>query len=365
MKLTKLSLLLLFIVIICAMSIRSIQDLGRASAAASSIKKSPIVDTFVVSGRPTETNSQDRFLRVGYDEDGGRQEERILLKFDLPLAEIPVGSTINAATLSLYLKGVTRNDEPMNVTVSQIPNNWSQDINWNQHIELFINPETSATSTIDLSPDLHVWNITDLVRKWSTDANRSQNLSLILVSNKTSGQHERAFWANDCKDNEKNNCNGKLPKLEIFFEAPTPVPPTPIPTPTPGVIISLSQSSSDHIGKDQELVYTIAYQNNGIAPLSDVLISNKIPDGIENPYTDNNDIGRVIGDVFVWNIGVLTSSQSGQITYTVTGMTNSENFIIQNEGAIVVWSYAGYIYGQRSNAVFNPSKDVYIPIIIQ
>ncbi len=85
-----------------------------------------IADTYVVSGLATQSFGQNRTMRIGYDQFGGYQIERSLIKF-LPNS-IPVGSQVTSARLWLNLSGSTKDDAPLTIEAYQRPQSVGQEI---------------------------------------------------------------------------------------------------------------------------------------------------------------------------------------------------------------------------------------------
>lgn len=124
---------------------------------------------------------------------------------------------------------------------------------------------------------------------------------------------------------------GGTPLDEVYHSnVPTPEP---TPTPTPGVdYIRLSSEPSAELQSGQQLLYRIDYKN-GTFPLSNVVITNTVPDGVvlvpdsEQPLPDNIEKFAQDGAVLTWKVkGDLAVNQSGTLSYQVafptpTGLT--------------------------------------------
>ena len=72
------------------------------------IDLTPVIDTYVTSGQPTQSWSSERGLWVGFNESQSLGIRRTFLKFDL--STIPEGSQIHEANLVLNLGAATTGD---------------------------------------------------------------------------------------------------------------------------------------------------------------------------------------------------------------------------------------------------------------
>ncbi len=98
------------------------------AAQADMVMLSPIADAYVDSTNPASAFGQDVFLISGFDANTDRRTQPFL-KFDLSL--IPPGSTINEATLKLYLKSMT-GKSPTEVEIFRATSDWDeQTLSWN------------------------------------------------------------------------------------------------------------------------------------------------------------------------------------------------------------------------------------------
>jgi len=84
--------------------------------------------------------------------------------------------------------------------------------------------------------------------------------------------------------------------------------------------ISLSKSASTiaSVTEGQSVTYTISYQNNGSASLSNVVITDSLVAGLN--YSSSSNSGSFNGSTrkVTWNIGSLSVGQSGSVTVTIT-----------------------------------------------
>ena len=146
--------------------------LGGATAAeftapTATIEKTPVADTYVASGRPDTAPSAPNLniFWLGHNQSNGFGIERALLKFTISAQEIPLGSTIQSAKLILTLSGTTKNDGPMNVTVSRIlTDQWNENLTWNTHAQLPVDGTNSSTIAVGRDFKQYEWQITNLVK---------------------------------------------------------------------------------------------------------------------------------------------------------------------------------------------------------
>lgn len=258
----------------------------------------PVADTYVASGRPTQSQPADlRVLWVGYNQVDSYGKERGLLQFDL--TTLPAHSIITSARLSLYLSRANpANDAPMTIQISRVTGAWGETITWQQHEQLTRLTEGAATTTVGAQSGWYHWDLRDLVQGWLIDPARGQTLGLLLTGDEGGAPRERAFWSKNCKAAECDPSPGKRPQLVIEWQAPTPTPtltatatPLPLPTatptlrpsptptllPTPGMQwVRLVNEPQSAIAPGEVVTYTISYQN-GPYPLRDVQIVNPLP----------------------------------------------------------------------------------------
>ena len=104
---------------------------------------------------------------------------------------------------------------------------------------------------------------------------------------------------------------------------PTPTPTlTPTPTPTPGLVIAIQNSPRHWIAPGGEVAYTITYQNQAPAQLTNVVITNRIPNAVELVAGSvrasqgvSSTTGSKAGDLISWQLGVLGAGASGEVSY--------------------------------------------------
>lgn len=106
---------------------------------------------------------------------------------------------------------------------------------------------------------------------------------------------------------------------------PTPTPTlTPTPTPTPGVSIALESNPQHWIAPGQEVDYLITYQNKAPTQVTDVVITNRIPNAVElvagsirTTQGISTTTGNNAGDLISWQLGTVGSGVTGQVSYRV------------------------------------------------
>lgn len=104
---------------------------------------------------------------------------------------------------------------------------------------------------------------------------------------------------------------------------PTPTV-TPTPTPTPGVSIAMQSNPSTWIAPGEEVGYLITYQNLAPSQVTDVVITNRIPNAVElvagsirTSQGISSTTGGNAGDVISWQLGTIGGGTSGQVSYRV------------------------------------------------
>lgn len=104
---------------------------------------------------------------------------------------------------------------------------------------------------------------------------------------------------------------------------PTPTPTaTPTPTPTPGLVIALQNGPRHWIAPGSEVAYTITYQNQAPSQLTNVIITNRIPNFVElvdgsvrTSQGNFSSTGNKAGDVITWQVGAVGAGASGEVSY--------------------------------------------------
>jgi len=338
----------------------------------------PVADTYVASGRPEQRRPDLGVIWVGYDEATGFQIQRSLLKFDL--SAIPPDSTVVSATLSLYLAGTTPDDDPMTVAAYRLLGDFAEDINWNEHLALPIDPARPATTAVGTDLTWHQWNVREMVRAWRADPNRTPFLGMRLDGDETPGQHERSFWSTECPELECGVPPGLRPVLEIAYSIPTPTPtatptntptPTLTPTPTPGVrTLDLESEPSGVIQPDEALTYTLSYAN-GAFPLESAVISLSVQSGLQPLVVSNG--GTVITQTMAvtqanppfvvnWPRGALDPGATGAVFARVQNVDVPTDTVISTVGSIA-WQFNGQPDRLFSNTALNNSRNaLYIPV---
>ncbi len=277
-------------------------------ALADQTKLTPETDTYVASGRPTTNFALDEAIWVGYNQTGGYQAERSLLRFNPTI--VPAGNKIISARLWLYLSGTTRNDTPLTIQAYRVRSPWAESITWNQHLALTVDGSPAASTSVPAVLGWYAWDVTAALQAWS-DQRDTADFSLLLRSNVTSGQHERGFWSKDCSPAD---CGTNQPYLEIQFEPPTPTPTptlTPTPTPPPGLIVELEQSSPI----PGQLTYFIGVRNPSSQTASAIELTSPIPKGATFISASNG--GTSNGKQVTWNIPSLAPGSKFSRSYVV------------------------------------------------
>jgi len=304
---------------------------------AQSTTQPPLADTYVVSGKPEQSQPADlRVVWVGYNQAAAYGAERALFQFDL--ATLPVGSTVVSAQLALYLaRAEPATDAPMVITVNRLLGAWTETITWNQQANLIRSPAQAVVTTVGTQAGWYQWEIGPLLQSWIDDPARAPILSLLLSGDETSGQRERVFWSKDCKPADCDAQPGKRPQLVIEWQSPqptsepTPQPtatftplPAPTPTPTPGLAwVSLQNEPHTELTAGSIVTYTITYQN-GPHPLSNMRIVNQIPAQVEwfpnrSPLTNGALLtmtGTTPGSLIYWTFPqAILPNQRGELVY--------------------------------------------------
>lgn len=104
---------------------------------------------------------------------------------------------------------------------------------------------------------------------------------------------------------------------------PTPTPTlTPTPTPTPGVSIAIQSNPQHWIAPGEEVGYLITYQNLAPTQITDVVITNRIPNAVElvagsirSTQGISSTSGSNAGDMISWQLGTISGGTSGQVSY--------------------------------------------------
>ena len=94
------------------------------------------------------------------------------------------------------------------------------------------------------------------------------------------------------------------------------------PTPTPGLVIAIQNLPRHWVAPGDEVAYTITYQNQAPTQLTNVLITNRIPNAVELVEgsvraTQGNfsTTGNKAGDIISWQVGAVGAGSSGEVSY--------------------------------------------------
>jgi len=254
----------------------------------------PLVDTYVIAGKPNEARASSRIVATGYETAQDTLTLRSLLQFNL--TAIPIDSEITEATLRLYLSGSTGPAVGMSVSIYQVTSTWNESINWTEHLTLNVAAPISTTTVVGTDLTWYEWDVSQLVQKWIKSPEPASYLGIMLKGDESPSRHQRAFWSKDCTGSD---CEGKLPYLTISYNPPTPTPtqtatalptatptltptPTSTPTPTRGMAYLQLQVAPTHaLTVGDRVTYTIAYAAidypASTYELTDITITNKIP----------------------------------------------------------------------------------------
>jgi len=207
-----------------------------------------IYDTYVSSGRPDETFSNKTGLYVGHWEVNGRNKRRSLIQFSIVDSELQDAGpraqiTVNSATLTLFQRNSSLENEDLKIRAQRITGNWDSSVTWNQ----LQNPSQLPNV---LSEPVHEFDV-----RWAELERVSVDLTLILQSwiderqfetpfsvllSATDEEREnyfRAFVSKDCTDAD---CANLEPSLAFTYDIIPPTPtPTPTSTPTPPIALHI------------------------------------------------------------------------------------------------------------------------------
>lgn len=170
-----------------------------------------------------------------------------------------------------------------------------------------------------------------------------------------------------------------------FTSTPT-ITPTATPTLSPGItMVALRNNPFGQVQAGGFIRYTILYRN-GPLPVTQFEITNTIPPSTSLVAGSISSGGASVGSLVRWQLGNLAANASGSTSYvvtvnaqeapadiassaaiSVTAVTTPaapDSPVITNTGARVAWVYGGVSYQLTSNAVVNPSKQRYLPLVL-
>ncbi len=159
MFLMKIAYIIRRIMIVFTMSLLFVLIIA-GSARADMVMLSPIADTYVDSDNATAVYGRDVFLISRFDSKTDRKSQPFL-KFDLSL--VPPGSTINEATLKLYLKDMTGRNS-IEVEAFRATSDWNEEtLSWNIRPT---GPGLGKTATISDNRGNKNLDLTSFVSGW-------------------------------------------------------------------------------------------------------------------------------------------------------------------------------------------------------
>lgn len=188
-----------------------------------------------------------------------------LLRFDL--GAIPVNSTVQTATLSLYLKYSDAGSQSRPAQLHRLLKSWSEmEANWQQRaasqawsgagpqVESDYADAFAATTQSGEAGVWLTWPIQELVQSWVSDPNG--NLGVILLDPSAWGVPADSGYVRSYASSEHANTAWR-PKLTIVYD-PTqpPPPPTPTAVPTGPQTVVLQQGMNGYSGMVDAKVYS-------------------------------------------------------------------------------------------------------------
>lgn len=108
---------------------------------------------------------------------------------------------------------------------------------------------------------------------------------------------------------------------------PTPTPtatrtPTPTATPTLGLVLGIQNLPRHWVAPGSEVAYTVTYQNQAPTQLTNVVITNRIPNFVElvegslsASQGSFSATGNKAGDLITWQVGAVAAGASGEVSY--------------------------------------------------
>ncbi len=159
---------------------------------ADTVTLTPIADTYLFERIPSYAPHPDEHIDVGRD---SGYRDRGLVRFNF--SSIPLGSTIDSATLRLYCVGVWGDILPWHVTVYRATFNWTESSTWNSVTPAggqwsTDNSDTQPIGTAGGNPPpfgWYTWNVTGIVKEWMQNGQPNNGFILVSVDIETAGGH--------------------------------------------------------------------------------------------------------------------------------------------------------------------------------
>lgn len=185
-------------------------DVGAADAGgAQTVLELPAVaDSYVASNRPGQ-NFGTGSLYLGYNQvDDAFGIQRIFLRFDIA-GNLPTNATIQSAQLRLHLSFASPiSDTAMTTVLRPLNTVWDESVTWNTQPAMAAErPGIGVGSTLDW----YTWDVTELVREWSTGA--TANNGVALIGDESVQQRERVFYA-------RETTTDFFPRLVVEYTTP-------------------------------------------------------------------------------------------------------------------------------------------------
>lgn len=242
-----------------------------------------------------------------------------MYQVDLSSLELPSNTVVGKAVLRLYVHSRT-NPIPMAVSAFAITRPWAAEhVTWRM-----ADPTTSwqragcngeedreltggAPTIIEGEGRWVEIDVTTIVSRWHDG--RLPNLGLILKSSK-GGASAYTFVSTEHSTSQWH------PHLEVSL---TTLPePTPTATPLPAVLVNkVGPEGPLWVTRYEVVSYTITVQNNGVAPLTGVILTDTLPLGTE--FIEASDGGVYDGEMqhsgaVVWSLGALDILESQSVS---------------------------------------------------
>jgi hypothetical protein len=194
-----------------------------ASSAESALADTIVIQPDGVGGKDTFVHKAESEGSFGSAEDlrlGVRSntddEHRVLIQFDL--GDIPLGSQVNSADLSLYHFTEENGYYYLTLDALRVSEAWSEAAaTWNNQPSL--DPLVQSSNFFDRyhsTPDWHQWDLTDLTQFWVDGVYENNGVALIV------GELSQGYSLKVCQSSESSQDPSLRPKLVVNYTPPDP-----------------------------------------------------------------------------------------------------------------------------------------------
>lgn len=323
MKITLFKIFIIFLFYISAISyVKTLLAAPASTPVQETIVLNPVADTYISAYRPTANYGSSTNFQVGYmTSSGQRFVYDTLMKFDL--SQIPVGSTINSANITI--KRSTTVGLPGAIRLGMLNGSWGESsVTWNSRPSL---RSSSVGNIADPNSDKFV--VTSFVQEMVRSSQPITNYGFYIYTAAFNGAFNIYYYAKESSTNK--------PTLTITFTRPV--------TPSPSGNVSIPLFSIAPLISPLPSIYIPPLTPDSVAPQV-TNVTHTVTSTTATIYwrTDEDSQGKIIyGKRGFWDL----ESQP-----TATGRTHSVT--LTNLDSAATYNYKVKVADRWANSRYSP-----------